>query len=197
MTYPISNFGFIILNPEKNIAHLKTTVESLQKLNNDLPYVCIVPSNTPADSNTKMSEHCKIHKGGATYSSMINTGLKKLTTPWQVIVFAGTWVNPYLENLIKFYLTDEKDILFPVLKTIKPEQRLTRLNFSQGSLNGVVLHKSCLKTVGEFPERSFIESPMIKDKPILNDLELIKLEWANMAMAKGYRFKAILGCSIC
>lgn len=195
MTYPISKFGFIILNPDKSLQQLKTTLDSVRKLHGDISCISVVPQNTPSD--LKFDEYCKTHKGGSTYSSLLNTGLKKSPAEWRIVVFAGTWIKPNLEKLVAHYIKSEKEILFPVIKNLKPEERLARLTFFQGSLNGVIMHKDCIKIVGEFPDKSTLESPMFKDQPVLNDLELIKLEWMNKAINIGYVFKAILGVAIC
>lgn len=196
MTYPISNFGFIILNPDKSVSQLKTTLESIKKVHPENTCISVMPGPNNAD----LEKMCKTYKGKGTYSSLLNTGLHSSKSIWNVILFAGTWLKPNLENVIKFYLKEDTDILFPVLRS--KTQRfnkntpldLSKTTFCQGSLNGVIMHKTAFKNIG-----LFLDSPNIGQPETIpvNDFELIKMEWELRAIAKGYNFKALFGTSIC
>jgi hypothetical protein len=80
------------------------------------------------------------------------------------------------------FLNSEKDILFPVVDR--------KMNFVDGSINGIVVHKKAFKEIGDIAPNSL-------QKVGYNDFEISKLFWAMDAVEKGYKFKAIVGMQIC
>lgn len=174
------NFGFVVLCPEKNVDGLNTTVTSIENVYKDFPIVCTVGDNCSDDEFSKMNGICRTVKGGDTITGLINLGVHSSDRPWNVVVFAGSWVRNYLRRKFDLFVKDERDILFPVVDG--------RYNFVDGSMNGIILHKRAIEEIGDIPT-----VPMQKFG--YDELELIKLFWATTALEKGFKFKAIIGMS--
>lgn len=174
-------FGFVILCPEKNIGGLRNTVSSVRKVYPRAPLLCGVGSDVTPAEMTEMSKICKTHVGGETITSIINTGIHKSERPWNVLIFAGSWVTGNVYRKFDLFVKEETDILFPVVDG--------RTSFVEGSMNGIIIHKRALQEVGNFPD-----SPMLKMG--CNELELVKLLWATDAIDKGFTFKAIIGMKV-
>lgn len=129
-----------------------------------------------------MNQICETIKGYDTITSLINVGMKKTKADWNAIVFAGSWVRSNIYRKFDLFVEKEKDILFPVVDG--------KINFTEGSMNGIIIHKDTFKEVGDFST-----APMQKSG--CSDLELIKLFWSLQAIEKGCTFKAIIGMKIC
>jgi hypothetical protein len=177
---PVPQFGFIILCPEQNTKALKSTVSSITTVYPDHPHIAVAPSTFSKEKIAELSQFCEIVKGKDTITSLLNAGMKKTKSDWNIIVFAGSWLRTSFYRIFK-YAKNDKDILFPVVN------RLT--NFIDGSMNGIVVHKRTFEEVGPMPT--------IMHKDGGNDLELIKTFWSLDAMSKGCIFKAILGMKVC
>ncbi|MFZ8393467.1 hypothetical protein ACO1MB_14640, partial [Staphylococcus aureus] len=67
------------------------------------------------------------------------------------------------------------DILFPIVDR--------KMNFIDGTINGIFLHRQAFDLTGPF-----------SDDP---SLEKSKAVWSSTAVEKGCTFKAILGAQIC
>jgi hypothetical protein len=80
-----------------------------------------------------------------------------------------------LNDKFSLFVENERDILFPIAEG--------KTNFIDGTLNGLFIHKEAFKEVGK----------MEADGPLAE----CKAAWAERAVTKGYRFKAIIGSKIC
>ena len=183
------------MNPEKNLKLLSNTIESIKKYYPDLDSISIVPDGKISD----FTPTCKTYKStNSTYSSMINSGMEHSKFDWNIIVFAGTWVKPCLENIKKYYIKSEKNILFSVSRgKIDPNRRDNRFDkalFPQGSINGLFIHKLAFKELGTLPNSSKLIAPETLQ---INDFELIKLEWSYLGIEKGIKFVTMFGTGIC
>lgn len=194
MTSRISNFGFIILNPDRNIKYLANTIESIKTGYPEMDYISVVPDAKISD----FSPYCKTYKAPEnTYSSMINTALKNSKYDWNIIILAGSWVKQTLNNIQNNYIKSEDFVLFPVprFKTeVKKDSRFDKASFCQGSINGIFIHKNAAKKLGEMPSSPTIQQP---ETLSVNDFELIKLEWSYSGISKGIKFVPLFGISIC
>lgn len=167
------NFGFIILNPLRDIWAQRSTARTILRTFN-CDCLCVAPKDTNKEELTQMNEFCPTIKGGNTYTDLINRSLEKTKSPWNVIVIAGTTIRAGTTKKYHYFIESEKDILFPIVDK--------KYEFGEGSINGLVMHKNCIKEVGKFNNE--------------NDLELSKLAWADKAISLGYKFKAIAGVKI-
>ena len=57
-------------------------------------------------------------------------------------------------------------------------------------MNGIFIHRKLFDEVGDFPSGEM-------QKAGVSDIELAKLFWANDAIDKGAKFKAIVGMRVC
>jgi hypothetical protein len=175
--------GFIILCPDKNIAGLKNSLNSILYNSYGRESIAIVGNNVNANDLKAFKEICPTHKGKDTITSLINLGMKKINHEWALLMFGGNRIRPYLERKIERFITSEKDVIFPVTIT---EQKY---DFVSSSLNGVVINTKFFKEVGDFPE-----APMIKEG--MNDFEMAKLFWSVDAIENKAIFKGIVGIRI-
>lgn len=128
-----------------------------------------------SQSFKEMNEICPTCKGKETYTSLINAGLKSPPAEWNFVVIAGTYVRHRLDNKYSMFMESEKDILFPIVDN--------KYNFVDATINGLLVHKNCLKEIGPMAE--------------IGPFEICKMMWALEAIEKGYKFKAILGAKLC
>lgn len=162
------------MNPESNPSLLKSTVNSI-RFKYDSPVVSITEKSVKSQSFKEMNAVCPTCKGGSTYTSLINAGLKHPPAEWNIIVIAGTYVRCRLAQKYSMFVENEKDIIYPVVEG--------KYNFVDATINGLMIHKDCLKEVGKMAE--------------VGAFEVCKLMWALDAIEKGYKFKAILGVKLC
>lgn len=164
--------GFIILCPDHNINLLQSTAKSIQARYN-IPYICVVDDS--AKDTKELKAVCPTFKGRKTFSSLINTGFKHAPAEWNIIVMAGTKIRANLDQKFSLFVENNKDILFPLANN--------KMNFVDGTLNGLFINKKTFKEIGDMPEEE--------------SLELVKAMWGYMAAAKGCKFKAIIGSKMC
>lgn len=173
--------GFIIVNPERDVSHLRTTNASIGRHYNGSEIVHLLPKEADAQDMKESKQFVQnTWRGGENEISMINTGFKKLKSEWGVIVRAGTILRHGMGIKYANFLKDKKDIFFPVAVD-------SPYNFLDASLNGVTINTEFFKEVGPFPENTMWKA----SEP---DLPFFKLLWAGDALEKGCTFKAILGC---
>ena len=168
------NFGFVVLNPESNPSLLKNTVNSIRG-KYDVPIISVAEKTVKNQTFKEMNEICQTYKGNETYTSLINTGMKNPPADWNFIVIAGTYIRRMLDSKYSIFIESEKDILFPIVDK--------KCDFFEATINGLLLHKNCLKKIGKMAE--------------IGPYEICKLMWALDAIEKGYKFKAILGVKLC
>lgn len=172
-------FGFVILCPERNINGLKNTFSSIKQNYPMATVVCVVGNDVTEVELKEMNSICETIVGEDTITSLINTGIKTSPSDWNVLVFAGSWIRSSLYRQFDLFVKKETDILFQVIDG--------RLNFVDGSMNGIVIHKKALELAGDFPRMQ---------KAGYNELEMIKTFWAFAAIEQGCRFKAIIGMRV-
>lgn len=168
------NFGFVVLNPESNPSLLKNTVNSIRG-KYDAPIISVTEKSVKAPALKEMNDICPTCKGKETYTSLINAGMKHPPADWNFLIIAGTYVRHRLDNKFSMFIESEKDILYPIVEN--------KYDFVEATINGLLLHKNCLKEVGNMAE--------------IGPYEICKLMWALEATEKGYKFKAILGAKLC
>jgi len=175
------NLGFIVINPEKNISHLHTTLVSVRSYYRNSEVVHILPQDADKqDIKESKAKFESTFKGGENEISMINTGFKKLKSDWGVIIRAGSMIRPNLHKKYGTHHKNYKDIFYPISIS-------TNLSFLDTSLNGVAINKKFFKEVGNFPENKMWKS----SDP---DFNMFKILWTNDALNLGCKFKAVLGC---
>jgi hypothetical protein len=175
------DFGFVILCPSLDDKPLRNTVTSIKKMYPKSPIICAVGNNVDAARLNELSEICETIQGNDTITSLINVGLKNSKSIWNVIVFSGCWVRPSIHRQFSCFVKDEKDILFQVVDG--------HINFVDGSMNGIIINKNTFAEVGDFPESKL-------NKLGFKEMELLKLMWSVGAIAKGCRFKGIMGMKV-
>ena len=173
--------GFIILNPERDVSHLRYTWTSIRKHYGESEMIHILPKDADAIDMKEHKELCpSTHRGGETEISMINKGFKKSKSEWCVIVKAGSVVRESMQCKLATHMEDEKDIFFPVAVG-------TKTNFLDASMNCLTINREFFKEIGDFAENTMWKA----SEP---DLNMFKMLWASDALSKGCRFKAVLGC---
>jgi hypothetical protein len=167
--------GFVILASEGNVGHLKTTFSSIRYNYPSSSQVVIVPQHITDPVITEMGKMCPCYRASTTITSMINLGME--VTPceeWNFITIAGSWIRPLLDRKYSYFIENEKDILFPIVER--------KMNFVDGSINGILVYKGTYHMIGPMDDK--------------NPLEICKLFWAMDAVDKGCRFKAVLGTRV-
>ena len=166
-----NELSFIILCPELKFGGIKTTVSTINHFFPKTPLLCIVPANCGKEDLKRAKDIGPTYKGGKTLSSMINEGVKKSKTSWNLIVVAGNAIRYHPVLRYSRFATSEKDVLYPVLG-------LNNWSWDQSSIHGLLLNKSVLKDAGAFPEEeSLYES---------------KLLWSEKLLEKGYKLKGLV-----
>lgn len=122
-----------------------------------------------------MKEVCPTYKGKSTMTSLINVGMRHSTADWVFVVFSGITVRWQMDQKFSYFINSEKDILYPIVDR--------KYNFLEATLNGLFVNRKVFKEIGEFEEEG--------------ELEFVKMIWAEKAMAKGCRFKAVIGTKLC
>ena len=171
---------FIILCPNRDVKDLRNTVSSLSFCYQDAESICMVDGSISAKEIKQMKEICPTYKGKDTITSLINAGMKKVKKPWAFMVYAGSRIKTNLPQKLNQFVQSEKDILFPIVQN--------RTAFSDGSSNGILIHKDTFKIVGNLPTAQSTND--------MNDFEVSKLLWECRAIEAGCQFKAIAGIRI-
>lgn len=177
----LQDVGYIVLCPEKEAAGLAASAKSIRYYSQNRDILAVVGGDATAAEVKILKEICPTHKGKATFSSLINVGMKKLKNEWGFLLFAGSRINLYLEKKLGMFAKSEKDVIYPVVEK--------HCDFVGGSFNGVLINRKFYEEVGEFPDLTL-------GKDGINDFELVKLFWAMDAIAKGATFKGIVGMKI-
>lgn len=176
------DLSVVILCPERNISGVKCTAYAVQRyFSEGLEMICITGNNATASEIKEMKVFCPTYKGKDTITSLINTGINKIKGKWALLMYAGSSVRPFVERKLRYFAESPKDVLYPVVGM--------KMNFVEGSSNGILINKETFKEVGEFPEHKM-------QKAGVNDFELAKLFWATKAIECGCKFKGIVGLRI-
>ena len=145
--------------------HINTTSGSIKNLSYNYEYFVLMPSVAKMTHFEHRTYKCK-----DTVTSLLNEGMKNATKEWVYFVYASCRLRMKIDEKLSKFITSNKDILFPVVDRI--------WNFVDGSINGILINKEFFDEVGPFGEE--------------NDLKITKLEWADRAIKKGGKFKAIV-----
>jgi len=168
--------GFVVLCHNCNLGQAKTTINSIKNNYPESKYCCVVPEYCHNEEIEQIAKLCTTHKAYSTVTSLINMGMENAPCKeWNFIVIAGSWVKMGLDRKCSYFIESPKDILFPIVDR--------KMNFIDGSINGILMQKQAFQEIG----------PLATDHP----LEICKLFWMMEAQEKGYKFKAILGTAIC
>jgi len=166
--------GFVIICQNDNIGQINTTINSIRSNYADNKFCCVFLEHHYSALEKRFKD-LTVFKSEGSIMSSINAGLEQsLCDGWNFLIMSGTWVRNSLDRKYSCFLENEKDILFPVIKR--------KMNFVDGSINGVLIHKKSFKDIGKFNSKSSID--------------ICKLYWANEAIEKGYRFKGIVGITL-
>lgn len=171
----------VILCPEFTPNDLKVTLRSVANNCYNRACITVVPDSITPKQLKEAKEICPTYKGGNTFTSLINMGMSKVGAPWAFIVYSGSVVKPYTERKLDLFTTSEKDILFPVVNM--------KMNFVEGSTNGLLINKKTFQEVGAWPN-------VVLQNSIHNEFEMSKLLWYLDAIPKGVIFKGIIGLRV-
>lgn len=171
-THKNLNFGFVVLCHNHDTSLVKLTVRTIHRhYGDEVPIICVADNTANTQDMKDLKEICPSYKGKASWSSLINTGMKRAKADWNFIIVAGCTVKRNLDKRFAFFLGSEKDVMFPIAEG--------HVNFVDSTLNGLFINKKFYKEVGDMATE--------------NPLDVCKLMWAADALEKGCTFKAVLG----
>ncbi len=171
----LGDAGLVILCPNRNIPALRNTVRRLGFFFPEAPCVAVKPKGTSRAETAEMKAICEVTAGKETDLSLINAGLKKSSRDWNFIIYEGAVMRPRFHVRYEHFLEDEKDVMFPIVNS-------QQIDFIEGTMNGLLIHKNTWKDVGLFEEKV--------------DIFIGKALWAYEANKKGVKFKALLGAKM-
>lgn len=167
--------GFVIITPENNPRHVEITVSSISAKYKNKPFVTIVTDAIIDQTMSEISRIGKVFLAKNTYSSLLSIGMKNAPAEWNMIVISGTQLRNQAHRKYSCFIDSPKDILFPIVDR--------KMNFVDGTVNGIFVHKNVYSELGDMP-----------DTPNLNEC---KAAWGSLAVANGYKFKGIVGAALC
>ncbi len=176
---------FIVLSTDKNTRTLKATCNSLQFHNQHK--ICIVNNDIDKIKLKEFKEYCPTYVGENTWASLINTGIKNTKYDWNIFVVSGSRISKSTIVKLNTFCKNDKDIIFPITDF--------KMNFVEGSINGLLINKNTFQEVGEF-STSLKEFCFLTKKGKFNEFELVKSLWGASAVEKGCRFKGVVGLNI-
>jgi hypothetical protein len=106
---------------------LGATASSIKNHYPNLPYIAVVDESATKEDVAEMKKNCPIYKGKNTITSLINVGMRHAPSDWAFMIFAGSNVRPKLDEKFSFYITNDKDVLFPIANN--------KYNFIEATLN--------------------------------------------------------------
>jgi hypothetical protein len=155
----------VIISPMGNEKEETITANTVENLVKNYDFFVIAPKN-PDKKQYKYTTFF----GENSIASLCNEGIRRCRKDWAYIVFAGSKIRKYVDVKLSRYAESEKDVIFPVVDR--------KWNFIDATTNGLLINKNFYMDVGNFKD--------------VNDFKLTKLEWADKAIAKGAKFKAIV-----
>jgi hypothetical protein len=179
------SFGFVIILPEFNPGALQGTMRSIRNYYpKDFPVICTTGKQTTAAELKEIKEYCPAYRGKDTFTSLINTGMKKGNKDWNIIIMAGAIVRQKLNQRYAYWIESEKDVLYPIVVGYNRDGYPIKIcnEFYDATLNGLCIHQKTFKSVGDLSDDAF---------------EWSKKIWAIDAAKQGVQFKAILGIKMC
>lgn len=179
------NIAFLILNPDKSVALLKNTVNSIITNIGQVEILGVTGGDITPTETRVFKEICPMAKGKDTLTSLINTGMKKLKSDWVLILYAGSRIKHNCLRKVQRFAATDKDICFPIV-SFEGERNL---NFVEASSNGILINRKNFEKIGDFPDAK----SKVKE---VNDFELAKMLWAAEAIEQGCQFKGIVGFNL-
>jgi len=161
-----------ILAHEKTMADIKRTFDSFANLQFD--YKRILCVSEQSEISSPIFDNTVLCKSGNCMTSLIDAACKIAKTEWLFFVFAGSYMPKNADNKNSKYAQDYKDVVFPVVNR--------QWNFVDATMNGLLISKQFHEEVGDFGSG--------------NHLDITKLIWADRAIQKGVKFKAIVGAKL-
>lgn len=155
----------VILSIDGDPSKIEKTYVSSNFLCEKYPCIGVIPKDRAVKGLS-----CQVYNGGDCVTSLIDHGMQKVKTEWALFVFSGSIIKKKIDKKLSLYVETKKDVLFPVVNRI--------WNFIDGSMNGLLISKEFYSQVGEFGSG--------------NTLQNTKILWAERALEKGVRFKAIV-----
>jgi hypothetical protein len=155
----------IVISPEGNENDETITINTMQNLVKKYDFFVMSPKN----QDKKQYKYTTFF-GENSIASLCNEGIKRCRQDWAYIVFAGSKIRKYVDAKLTKYIQSEKDVIFPVVDR--------KWNFINATINGLLINKHFYIDVGNFKD--------------VNDFQITKLEWADKALNKGAKFKAIV-----
>lgn len=168
--YKELDYGYVIITPENNPDFVRITANSIKNKNINSKIIAVTRNDIDKESEEKIKSICPIFKGENTYTSLFSEGMKNSPSEWNLFSISGTHFENKIQKKYSYFIESKKDIIFPIFDR--------RMEFVNGSLNGILMHKNVFKELGSFPES--------------NSLEKSKLIWAFNAASFGYKFKGVL-----
>lgn len=159
-----------IISMDGDFSKIEKTKKTTEFLAKKYPSIGVIP-----ESRQIVPSSLPVYQGGNCVTSMIDQAMHSCLSEWAYIVFAGSVIKKQIDKKLSLYVEAKNDVLFPVVDRI--------FNFVTGSMNGILLNKEFYNEVGEFGSG--------------NSLQDTKVLWAERALNKGVRFKAIVNaCNI-
>lgn len=162
----------VVLAHEKPLSEIKRTFDSLTNLQYD--YKRILCVSEKSEINNPIFDNTTLCKTGDSITTSIDAACKLAKTEWLFFVFAGSYLPKNVDNKNSKYAQDYKDVVFPVVNR--------HWNFVDATMNGLLISKQFHEEVGDFGSG--------------NQLDITKLIWADKAVQKGVKFKAIVGAKL-
>lgn len=168
------NLCVVIVSFTGDVTEIRKTYYSSGLLSRKYPILVVIPDGKTIDHEELNITGLPVMNGGDCVTSLFDTGIQNALGEWAYVVFAGSSIRRNIDLKLSRYVEAENNVLFPVVDRI--------WNFVDGSMNGVLINKNFFNLVGNFGSG--------------NPLKLTKLVWADKAINKGCKFKAIVGAII-
>jgi hypothetical protein len=168
------DIGFVIIAPENNPKHVEITVSSISAKYGEKPFITVVTDSILEQTMDEMSVFGKVFCAKNTYSSLLSMGMKNAPAEWNIIVISGTPIRNHAHRKYSCFIESHKDILYPIIDR--------KMNFVDGSVNGIMIHRDAYTDLGDMPETP--------------NLSECKAAWGSLAVSNGYKFKGIVGAAL-
>lgn len=178
------DLGFVILSPEHNIGKVQTTFRSIRNRYGLVPIICVVDGKTTASELKELRGVCPTYKGKGTITSLLNLGLSKGHSGWNMFAMEGSIVRANLDQKFGYWADGEENVLYPIVTDYNRDGVPIKIynEFEECTLNGLCIHSEFFKKVGDFSD---------------NPLDVSRRFWALEAAGFEVKFKGILGAKFC
>jgi len=158
-----------VLCDKSSVKDTQYTVDSCANFVYQYPRTVVISEDTDAKlfSGRGFQTIC----GGKNRLTMIDFAMQNCNSDWAFFIDSGSKIQNRIDEKNSQYVNEYNNVIFPVFNRI--------YNFAAASLNGLLLNKKFYQEVGAF---GYYDS-----------IEITKLIWADKALAKGVKFKGIVG----